>query len=107
MIASWISRVRFDVMTTTGGDLATIAPQFGNRHLEVGQHLEQVGFERFVGAVEFVDQQHRRDAIVRVDRLQQRPLEQELRREDVLGQIVARDRRPPPPASRISIICRG
>ena len=66
--------------------------EFGNRHLEIGQHLEQVGFERLVRAVEFVDQQHRGDAVVRIDRLQQRPLQQKAPREDVARQIVARDR---------------
>ena len=77
MIASWISRVRLDVMTTIGGVLAHDRAQFGNRHLEVGQHFEQVRFERLVGAVELVDQQDRRHAVVRIDRLQQRPLQQE------------------------------
>ena len=31
-----------------------------NRHLEVRQHLQQIGLERLVGAVELVDQQDRR-----------------------------------------------
>ena len=34
--------------------------ELGNRHLEVGQHFQQVGLERLVGAVELVDQQDRR-----------------------------------------------
>ena len=29
-MASWISRVRFDVMTTSGGAFATIAPELRN-----------------------------------------------------------------------------
>ncbi len=36
--------------------------ELGNRDLELRQHLEQKGFERLVGTVELVDQQHRRHA---------------------------------------------
>ena len=64
MIASWISRVRFDVMTTIGGVAARIGAELGNRHLVLGQHFEQVRLERLVGAIELVDQQHRRDAVL-------------------------------------------
>src|SRR6266850_2295288 len=34
--------------------------ELGNRDLPVREHLEQIGLERLVGAVELVDQQHRR-----------------------------------------------
>ena len=80
MIASWISRVRFDVMTTIGGVARADRAELGNRHLVIGQHFEQVRLERLVGAVELVDQQHRRDAVLGRQRLQQRPPQQEARR---------------------------
>ena len=54
----------------------------GDRHLEVGQEFEQIGLERLVGAVQFVDQQHRRAVDLRLQRLQQRPLDQEAVGED-------------------------
>ena len=47
-------------MTTIGGSGALIDADFGDGHLEVGQHFEQEGLERLVGAVDLVDQQHRR-----------------------------------------------
>ena len=49
---------------------------FGDRHLEVGEEFQEVGLERLVGAVEFVDQQYRRAGDIRLQRLQQRPLDQ-------------------------------
>ena len=48
--------------------------QFGNADLEVRQNLQQIGLEFFVGAVDLVDQQHRR--IVLADRLEQRAAQQ-------------------------------
>ncbi len=45
--------------------------------LVVGQHLQEVRLELVVGPVDLVDQQDRRGVAVVVDRLQQRPLEQE------------------------------
>ena len=51
------------------------------------QELEQEGFELLVGAVELVDQQHRGAACVRLQRLQQRPRDQE-----PLGKELARAR---------------
>src|SRR5271154_6452302 len=51
----------------------------GDADLEVGQHLEQERLEFVIGAVDLVDQQHR--LIPGPDRLQQRPLQQELRAE--------------------------
>jgi hypothetical protein len=59
LTASWISRVRLLVRTTIGG-CAPDRAQLGDGDLEVGQHLEQEGLEGLVGAVELVDQQHRR-----------------------------------------------
>ena len=50
--------------------------EFRHGHLEIGQHFEQKRLERFVGAVDFVDQQHRRPGGIGLERLQQRPLDQ-------------------------------
>ena len=52
-------------------------------------------FERFVGAVDLVDQQHRRAGGIGLERLQQRPLDQEALREHVVLEpraVVARPR---------------
>ena len=58
--------------------------ELGDRDLEVGEHLEQEGLELLVGAVDLVDQEH--DGLVGVDRLEQRPADQELGPEQlVLG----------------------
>ena len=46
-----------------------------DRDLEVGQHLEQERLEAVVGAIDLVDEQHRRP-VAPGDRAQQRPLEQ-------------------------------
>ena len=43
--------------------------EFGDRHLEVGQDLEEEGLEGFVGAVEFIDEQ---DGGLALQRLEQR-----------------------------------
>ncbi len=61
---------------------------FRNGDLKVAQHFEQERLERFVGAIELVDQQHRRAGGVRLQRLQQRPLDQK-----ALGEHVALDAR--------------
>ncbi len=55
-----------------------------NRHLEVGQDLEQIGFEGLVGAVDLVDQQHRGPVDARLERLQERALDEIALREDVV-----------------------
>ena len=55
--------------------------QLGNGDLPLGQHLEQERFERLVRAIHFVDEQHGRAVLG--DRLEQRPLEQELFAEDL------------------------
>ena len=50
--------------------------ELGNRDLEVRQHLEQERLELLVGAVDLVDQEH--DGLLGLDRLEQRPPDQEL-----------------------------
>ena len=44
--------------------------------LEVGKHFQKECFEGLVGAVDFVDQQHRRAGRIGLKRLQKRPLDQ-------------------------------
>ena len=61
--------------------------EFRNRDLILGQHFEQICLEGLVGAVEFVDQEHRRDAVIGLERLQQRTADQE-----ALGKDVGRER---------------
>src|SRR5205823_9845868 len=61
-----------DLAGTVRGDdndrrmLRVYGADLRDRHLKVGEQLEEVGLERLVGAVELVDQQHRR---VLADRL--------------------------------------
>ena len=55
--------------------------ELGNRDLEVREHLEQERLELLVGAVDLVDQQH--DRLLRLDRLEQRPPDQELAAEEL------------------------
>ena len=76
--------MRFEVITTIGGCCASIDADLGDRHLEVGENLQQKRFERLVGAIDLVDQQHRRAAGGRLQRLQQRPLDEIARREHVM-----------------------
>src|SRR5260221_12822365 len=57
--------------------------------LEMGEDLEQIGLERLVGAVELVDEEPRRAAERRLERLQQGTLDQEALREDLLLDAVA------------------
>ena len=78
--------------------------EFGDRDLEVAEDFQQIRLERLVGAVEFVDQQHRRAGDVRLQRLQQRPLDQKALGENV-AMTTGRDRyrrRLPPAGSRSS-----
>ena len=77
MSASWISRVRFEVITTIGGCSVLHGAELRDGHLEIRQHLQEKSLERFVGAVELVDQQHRRSRRIRLERLQQWTLDQE------------------------------
>ena len=59
-------------------------PELGDRDLEVRQDLQQERLELLVGTVDLVDQEH--DLLVGVDRLEQRPPDQELGAEElVLG----------------------
>ena len=59
-------------------------PELRDRDLKVREHLEEKRLELLVGAIDLVDQQH--DRLVGVDRLQQRPPDQELGAEQlVLG----------------------
>ena len=59
-------------------------PELGDRDLEVREHLEQERLELLVRAVDLVDQEH--DLLVGVDRLEQRPPDEELGPEQlVLG----------------------
>ena len=76
-------------MITIGGCVGLDRAELGDGDLEVGQHLEQIGLERLVGAVELVDQQHRRAVDVRLQRLQQRAADQEPLGEDVLREAAA------------------
>ena len=52
--------------------------QLGDRDREVGQELEQEGLELVVGAVDLVDQQHDGLRGIGLQRLQQRPAQEEL-----------------------------
>ena len=51
--------------------------ELGNRDLKFGEQLEQVALELLVGAIDLVDQQNGGPRARRIDRLQQRPLDQE------------------------------
>ena len=90
--ASCSSRVRFEVRITLGRRARRDRADLRDRDLEVGEHLEQERLELLVGAVDLVDQQH--DGLGALDRLEQRPADQELRPEQLLP------RRPSPPAPR-------
>ena len=105
MSASWISRVRFEVMTTIGGCGRLDRAELGDRDLEIGQHFEQERLEGLVGAVELVDQQHRRAVGIGLERLQQRPLDEEALREHVVAESRSRSTSPSASARRIAIIC--
>jgi hypothetical protein len=72
-----------------GGSFAFTVPYSGIGDLEVGQHFQQEGLEGFVGAVEFVDQQHRWHRLRRVDGLQERAADQETFAEEVVRQLFA------------------
>ena len=75
--------------------------ELGDRDLKVGQQLEEKPFEFLVGAIELVDQQHRRPLASVRQRLQQRPLDQEFLGEQLTGGLLA-DR--PTPAASINRI---
>ena len=79
-----------EVSTTRGMVSALIDAEFGNRDLKVRQELEQEGFEFLVGAVDLVDQQHRRR--LAPDGGEQRALEQIVLGEDVRLDLGRRSR---------------
>ena len=85
MRASWTSRVRFEVRIDPRRRVRLDRADLGDRDLEVGQDLEQVGLELLVGPVDLVDEQDRRDAVRRLERLEQRPADEEIGPEDVVG----------------------
>ena len=60
----------FEVRNTSGICLALDRAQLGDRHLVVGQDLEQQRLGLDLDAVDLVDQQH--DRLVGADRLEQR-----------------------------------
>src|SRR5207247_2217588 len=66
-----------------GAELRLDGPDLGNRDLEVRQQLEQERLELLVRPVDLVDQQDGRRLILVVDRVQQRPPQQELLTEDL------------------------
>jgi len=63
--------------------------EFGDRDLKVREDFQKISLERLIGAVEFVDQEHRRARHIRLQRLQQRPLDQKAVGEDIAGELVA------------------
>ena len=89
---------------TIGGCRGLDGAELRDGHLEVGQHFEQERLERLVGAVELVDQQHRRARGVGLERLQQRPLDQEALGEHVVLEPLAVAARLRASATRIAII---
>ena len=91
MIASWISRVRFEVITTTGGAAARIVPSSGivtwksdstsSRYASNGSSARSSSSISSTGAT----------PSSRLQRLQQRPLQQESRGEDVVRELARVD----------------
>ena len=80
-----------------GGASCAEDADFRHGDLEVRQNLQQESLEGFVGAVQFVDQQHRRTAAPRLQRLEQGALDQEL-----FGKHVPGECRPSGPAAGIA-----
>jgi hypothetical protein len=52
--------------------------ELGHGHLEVGEDLEEERLELLVGSVDLVDEEDRGALVGGVDRLEERPLEEEL-----------------------------
>ena len=63
-----------------------IVPELGDRHLVLGEDLEQQRLGLELDAVDLVDEQH--DRLGGADRLEQRAGEQELLGEDVLLEVL-------------------
>ena len=74
---------------TIGGCGALMVPNSGIVTWKSLRDFQQIRLERLVGAVEFVDQQHRRAGDIRLQRLQQRPLDQKALGENVRRQLLA------------------
>ena len=72
----------FEVSTTRGIEMALNGAELRNADLEIGQQLQQERLEFLVGAIDLVDQQHRR--LFAPDRGEQRSLQQIALGEDVL-----------------------
>ncbi len=64
-------------------------PHFRNRDLKIGQHFKQKRLERFVGAVDLVDQQHRRTRGIGFERLQERAPDQKALGEHIVFEASA------------------
>ena len=90
---------------TIGGCGAFTVPSSGIVTWKSLRISRQISLERLVGAVEFVDQQHRRAGDIRLQRLQQRPLDQIALGENVADDSCSRSVSPAASASRIAIIC--
>ena len=71
-----------DVLGADGADL-------GDGHLEVGEELEQERLQLLIGAVDLVDEEDGSAFVSGVDRLQERPLEQELLGEEIVADRLA------------------
>jgi hypothetical protein len=67
-------------------------PEFGNGHLKIREELQQVPFEFFVRPIQFVDEQDRGAFVRRLNRLQQRSLDEERLREKIVTDMAARGR---------------
>jgi hypothetical protein len=80
-----------EVMMTIGGCAALTVPSSGIVTWKSDSNFEQIGLERLVGAVELVDQQHRRALdMLGSSACEQRPLDQEALVEDVGERVRSR-----------------
>ena len=60
--------------------------EFRDRHLEIAECFQQESLKRLIGAVELIDQQHRRPAFIRAHRLQERAFDQVISGEEFVLQ---------------------
>ena len=84
--------MRLDVSTTIGGHGGADGAELGNRHLKVGQQLQQKPLELVVRAIDFVDQEDGPASAGLLERLQQRTLDQERFAEELLRRAGAIER---------------
>ena len=84
--ASESSRVLLEVRKTSGIWVARTVPELGDRHLVLGEDLEQQGLGLELHPVDLVDQEDHR--LGRADGLEQRPGQEELLGEDVLFELL-------------------